>query len=534
MKREPVEPDVGERLHAALASLADVLARGESGWALLDDAIHKGDSKLVRALLSAGADPSVAAQEAEDSAGTPLHWAAESGSPDAVQALIAAGADPNSRTPFGDTPLHSWARSDFVWAETDAEERQSAVGALLDSGANAVARNAAGATPWDVLQESPWRLHLVEGSDDYRRLGDARLSAEGEAGWTPLHAAVAEGDLEALKALLAAGADPNAEALDDGIPLGTSLHLAAENGNLEFVRVLLAAGADLDARDGDGATPLHLAAAHGHPELVQALLAAGAAPRALDGDLQTPLHEAATNGSPESVQALLAAGADPNAKAQDSNAPDDFDETPLHLAAGYGHLASARALLVAGADPNAKSGTGHAPLHYAAEGNVELIGALLAAGADPNHAANEGRLQHFLPETAQDDLAQRCKLAFNADCSSAGFGWTPLHVAARYGSADSVQALVAAGADVKARAGKEGETPLHVAVVFGSSELACSRSHSGDDREGKGESVAVPRGHARYVESAKVLLDAGADPSARTESGVTPLNLAVDGDFFGD
>lgn len=345
-----------------------------------------------------------------------------------------------------------------------------------------------------------------------------------------MHDAARKGDAEAVKALLTAGADPTPQD-DDG---RTPLHDAAENGDLPSVQVLLTAGANPNARDDNGRTSLHDAAENGRVKSMHALLAAEANPDARDDFHQTPLHLAARNGSLGAAQALLAAGASVNAKAQDWNDPDDFDETPLHLAAGYDHLELVRALLTARADPNAESGTGHTPMHYAARGNIEMIEALVAAGGDPNHAASDGNLQHLDPKTAKFELRHRCELAFHADCSSAGFGWTPLHVAARCGSAGSVQALFAAGADENARA-LEGETPLHVAVVFGCSEFAFARSGLGDDpAEGNRASGAVPRDLPRYVESAKVLLNAGADPSARTRSGVTPLDLAVDGGFFGD
>ena len=167
-----------------------------------------------------------------------------------------------------------------------------------------------------------------------------------------------------------------------------------------------------------------------------------------------------------------------------------------------------RAALASGADLLARDEFGWTLLHEAAcEGDAEAVRLLICAGAEPN----------VVVQGDGDD----------------NYGQTPLHCAARNGNLESVRALVAAGADVSARA-EEGETPLHVAVVFGSSELAYARSHPGDEREGKGKSGALPRGFTRYVESVKVLLNAGADPSARTELGVTPLHLAVDGDFFGD
>ena len=57
----------------------------------------------------------------------------------------------------------------------------------------------------------------------------------------------------------------------------TELHEAAKRGHLDAVRLLLAQGADPNAREpGDNTTPLHWAAAHGHVHVVRALLDAGA------------------------------------------------------------------------------------------------------------------------------------------------------------------------------------------------------------------------------------------------------------------
>src|SRR5579872_3912597 len=61
--------------------------------------------------------------------------------------------------------------------------------------------------------------------------------------------------LEALKMLLAAGADPNAKAADGSTPL----HQAVEEEQVPMIRALAAAGAKLDAVNKDNLTPLLLA-----------------------------------------------------------------------------------------------------------------------------------------------------------------------------------------------------------------------------------------------------------------------------------
>jgi len=59
------------------------------------------------------------------------------------------------------------------------------------------------------------------------------------------------------------------------IPPGTNLHLAAFQGNLQAVRQQIKAGADLNKKDAYGSTPLILAATFGKTEVAIALIDAG-------------------------------------------------------------------------------------------------------------------------------------------------------------------------------------------------------------------------------------------------------------------
>ena len=70
-----------------------------------------------------------------------------------------------------------------------------------------------------------------------------------------IHDAIDEGNIEAVKQHLAAGADVNAKARDATTPL----HLAALKGQKEIAELLIAKGADVNAVGDLGRTPLDLA-----------------------------------------------------------------------------------------------------------------------------------------------------------------------------------------------------------------------------------------------------------------------------------
>ena len=97
-------------------------------------------------------------------------------------------------------------------------------------------------------------------------------------GWdfsdAPLHIAVEEGKIEAVKKLLASGADIDSTAC---ITLETPLHRAVTRRNIAMVKLLIDSGADLNlGRENDGRTPLDMAQDRGFVKIEQLLRANGA------------------------------------------------------------------------------------------------------------------------------------------------------------------------------------------------------------------------------------------------------------------
>ncbi|UVW84327.1 ankyrin repeat domain-containing protein [Wolbachia endosymbiont of Aedes albopictus] len=110
----------------------------------------------------------------------------------------------------------------------------------------------------------------------------------------------------------------------------TLLHFAAEGGYENIVGALIARGADVNAQDNDGWTPLHYAAESDHENIVRALIVHGADVNARDNDRYTPLHCAAEWGCEGVVRILVANGADVNAQDNNGWTPSNYADREDH------------------------------------------------------------------------------------------------------------------------------------------------------------------------------------------------------------
>jgi glutaminase len=102
----------------------------------------------------------------------------------------------------------------------------------------------------------------------------------------------------------AAKRDPRRKKNQTQIEAVVGLTWAASQGDLNEVRALIAAGIAPGTADYDGRTPLHLAAAEGQLEVVRYLLAAGADPQPQDRWGGTPLSDAEGNGHTQVAELL--------------------------------------------------------------------------------------------------------------------------------------------------------------------------------------------------------------------------------------
>ena len=101
-----------------------------------------------------------------------------------------------------------------------------------------------------------------------------------------LHRAAEEGDIEAVKKHLDAGANKNVRA---GKWRDTPLHRAAFWGYTEIVELLINNEVDVNAKDKYGCTPLHDAAEYSHLEIAEMLINRAPDMNAVDNNGDTPL-----------------------------------------------------------------------------------------------------------------------------------------------------------------------------------------------------------------------------------------------------
>ena len=301
---------------------------------------------------------------------------------------------------------------------------------------------------------------------------------------TPLHLTVESGHLHVVEYLISHGA--SLQAVDrDGL---TSLHLAAESNQMEVLKCLLEHGANIHATSEHG-TPLHLAVQRGHVQVATELLDKGARADSLSSQHLTPLHDAATHGQVNLIHLLLESGADIDSQ-------DTLGITPLIYAGMANQIHAVKALILGGADVSAQRDSGWTILSYAVlKGNIDLLKLVLDEGARS--------------QTLYD-------------------GWTSLHLAAEKGFVEILKLLLVHGFDVNAR-NETGLTPLHCVVNSETPEIAELLLTYGAIMTADAEGCTPLHLTAKLgkIKHMMVMIQAGADIDAQSNTGATPLHSAV-------
>ncbi len=369
---------------------------------------------------------------------------------------------------------------------------------------------------------------------------------------SPVADAAMRGDVEIVRTLLREGADVNA-AQGDGM---TALHWAAVNGSVGLTNVLLVAGATTEPLTRLGRyTPLHLASSRGHAAVVVRLLESGSSPDALTSTGVQAIHLAAQAGSAEAVRALVARGADVDAR------DETHGRTPLIFAASQNRLEAMKALVAQGADvlqatnvidyvqrsradTAARQSRDRVVAATSGRVNTGNVGGGLSTdppmpgrggrGAAPSQGGQAGARGGRGASPASN--APRALSDIEQIGKQGGF--TALHYAARDGFADAALMLLDAGVDVNLPSGGDRSSPMLVAIINGHFDLAKAFLDRGADPNLASDDGAAPlfatlnnhwalrtwypqptasqQQQASYLQLMEALLEAGADPNART------------------
>ena len=361
-----------------------------------------------------------------------------------------------------------------------------------------------------LWQEKPWDpLHVAANFGlleiMQRRISyGANVDILDEDGWTPLHLACSGLDENVgVEFLVQHNADVNSLTKHRQTPL---LILSQHTGSTKLFQYLLDHGAKPEIPGDDGWTCLHHAAGNRNLELCRILLGFSTVDiDAQDNDGDTPLHWMFIfpNASPELVEMFLDRGVKVNEQNKNS-------EGPLYKACTVGNVPATRLLLDHHADIDDDNVFGRTALHAALEtNNLELVKLLIERGPDIYHkdksgwdcfvqAAYEGvdDILKFLLSSlkSQDSLT---KALMSRDLH----GDTPLHKSAARGNDKTVDILLKAGNPVTmcSQHNDDGMTPLAIAAYCGNLYIV------------------------------ETLLANGADASARSDKGESPLCLALQG-----
>ena len=125
----------------------------------------------------------------------------------------------------------------------------------------------------------------------------ALASAYSPDGFPAVGLAAFFGQLEAVRTLIAAGANIHAAATNSFKV--QAIHAAVASRNLEIVRAVLEAGADPNAAQQQGFRPIHEAGNHGNRDLAELLMRYGADPSLKNDDGQTAISIAREKGHAE-------------------------------------------------------------------------------------------------------------------------------------------------------------------------------------------------------------------------------------------
>ena len=449
-----------EAIEAHIAAETDLDEQNETGYTPLHYGVMKTKPGVVTLLLEAGADPDVANTQNK----TPLDIAISGSKDEIIDLLLEAGAaveppedgihvlawnnevigvklhiyagtDIDQADEFGNIPLllavtkgHIGVVELLILHEANLEvgdehgftplimsaelNHPEIVQLLLDGGADIAAEDKAERTAldWAIIMQSAE-------AEDILQENDAPSGAE-----ISFIAAIQTNNIDAVKALLEAGADVNEPAYTTKTPL----HYASHSRNKEILKLMMTEGADLEAKTEQGFTPLSYAIGLNHPDNCRVLLEAGADVDAIDNWKRTGLNVAAGQGLTDVAAVLLEFDANVNTL-------DVWNWSALDVAEAYENLDIAELIIEAGGVNGPKI-----TIHQAAgAADNDMVALHLFFGTDINLLSDTGETPLDIAATAEKlDTVDFLQAQTHLDFATDDDGQRVIRVTGPYGTGD--------------------------------------------------------------------------------------------------
>lgn len=494
-------------------------------------AVMKNHAEVARVVLDHGANPDVVVQTG-DTPLYPLFIAAMNGYDDVVRVLLDKGVNVTAKVPGSASP----------------------VDAAKHNGHEAAAKMIAAA----IKKKKAGAKAEKEGNELQSQLEEAWKDLDGEAlqkiaesrhfGKLPavsrLSVLAVTGDLAGVNGLLAGGIKPDLEVAPTTVDIPPVIAASMRKGNVDVVRALLAAGANPNVLRADGSTALLIASSNGDTEAVKALLGAGANPNHALPNGQTVLMSATVNGQAKAIDLLIDAGADVNAIFPEGR----FGAFALALDSKKMRIAlqllrrGARAAFVAarnkdpevldyllshGVDLSAGNDLGYTPLILASVANhPSLVQRYVDRGDDLNAQDIDG--ETALSLAIEKDWPLVIHILRTANAETKDYGELPVAEAmlraSSGGALGTILNLRDRGASINCT-DEQGNTPLMLAAQAGFVGVVRSLYHLGADINHKnlaGKSASNLAKEADQKKVLKTLMEFGADDALHDVHGINP------------
>lgn len=419
----------------------------EWGEGLLDALISNNLKAVQECVEERGIDPDIVLFEA---GGRAIDYAVEHNQLEIISFLLSKGVDPNGGT---DRPTLIYAA---------AANKLEAAKLLIEAGADVNARNSSEDGRFTPLIANA-KNH---GNVDFLRLlieNGANLDDVNKHGYTALAGASSEGSYEAVEYLLSVGANIESEKEEETTPLLA----ACIYGDLEVAKLLLEKGANIEARNYDRLTPFLAAVAFEHADIANLLIDYGANIHVESCFGLSGICYANNRGLTEIEAKLRSKGC----RISDSTKyklikaveSDDIDEVERILSEGKcdasGYLLGYETPLIAAIK----------------QGSYAMTENLLRHGANVNENSNKNFPGFFPLDIAiQENDHKTVKLLIEngASVETKKYGPSVVETAITYASAEILQTLITAGAQIDGKTLTSKETMLSYAIQGGRTEHA--------------------------------------------------------------